>query len=127
MTAKNKSLDLAQFEGRPTAHDAVMATAQFPGGGLSLIPGPTAMQYADERDALLAECKHQRETLAIHNALFEQANEKMREQREQIAKLRGALEDLTLRCDGAEGIRADGSNIQTIKAHAALGTFAEEE
>ena len=61
---------------------------------------------ADAAPALLAECKRQRG---------------------QIAKLREALEDLTLRCDGAEGIRADGSNIQTIKAHAALGTFAEEE
>lgn len=31
-----------------------------------------------------------------------------------------ALEELTRRCDGHEGTRADGSNIQTMRAHAAL-------
>ena len=31
-----------------------------------------------------------------------------------------SLEDLVERCDGAEGVRSDGSNIQTIRAHAAI-------
>jgi len=31
-----------------------------------------------------------------------------------------ALHELVKRCDGEEGVRADGSNIQTIAAHAAL-------
>lgn len=31
-----------------------------------------------------------------------------------------ALKDLVSRCDGDEGVRADGSNIQTIRAHAAI-------
>ena len=31
-----------------------------------------------------------------------------------------ALRELTARCDGAEGMRADGSNIQTMRAHAIL-------
>lgn len=31
-----------------------------------------------------------------------------------------ALEDLVARCDGEEGVRADGSNIQTMRAHAAI-------
>ena len=31
-----------------------------------------------------------------------------------------ALADLVERCDGEEGIRADGSNIQTMRAHAVL-------
>ena len=31
-----------------------------------------------------------------------------------------ALQDLVERCDGAEGVRADGSNIQTMRAHAAI-------
>jgi hypothetical protein len=31
-----------------------------------------------------------------------------------------ALRDLTLRCDGAEGVRPDGSNIDTQRAHATL-------
>lgn len=30
------------------------------------------------------------------------------------------LEDLTQRCDGTEGVRADGSNIQTYQANAVL-------
>lgn len=37
-----------------------------------------------------------------------------------------ALEDLVRRCDGDEGVRADGSNIQTIAAHAALAKAREE-
>jgi hypothetical protein len=32
----------------------------------------------------------------------------------------GALRELTARCDGDEGVRADGSNIQTMRAHAAI-------
>jgi hypothetical protein len=35
-------------------------------------------------------------------------------------ELRKALEDLTTRCDGEEGVRADGSNVQTAWAHAVL-------
>lgn len=33
------------------------------------------------------------------------------------------LEELVKRCDGQEGVRADGSNIDTLRAHAALGHF----
>ena len=36
------------------------------------------------------------------------------------AELLAALEELVLRCDGAEGVRSDGSNIQTMRAHAVL-------
>lgn len=35
-------------------------------------------------------------------------------------ELREALTELVARCDGAEGVRADGSNIQTVQAHAVL-------
>lgn len=35
-------------------------------------------------------------------------------------ELRAALFELVKRCDGPEGVRADGSNIQTILAHAIL-------
>lgn len=31
-----------------------------------------------------------------------------------------ALKQLVARCDGDEGVRADGSNIQTMAAHAAI-------
>lgn len=31
-----------------------------------------------------------------------------------------ALEELVLRCDGVEGVRPDGSNIQTILAHSII-------
>ena len=40
--------------------------------------------------------------------------------RGQVATLTKALEDLAIRCDGDEVVRADGSNIQTIAAHALL-------
>lgn len=34
--------------------------------------------------------------------------------------LLAALKELVARCDGEEGVGADGSNIQTIAAHAAI-------
>jgi len=34
--------------------------------------------------------------------------------------LLAALQELVARCDGEEGIRKDGSNIQTMQAHAAI-------
>lgn len=37
------------------------------------------------------------------------------------SNVRKALADLVLRCDGEEGVREDGSNIDTLGAHAALG------
>jgi hypothetical protein len=39
---------------------------------------------------------------------------------------KAALRDLVNRADGYEGVRADGSNIDTIRAHAALGDFSDE-
>ncbi len=44
-----------------------------------------------------------------------------------VADLLAALIDLTLRCDGPEGVRADGSNIQTIRAHAVIAKFEVSE
>lgn len=41
----------------------------------------------------------------------------------EVQELREALEDLTLRCDGDEGVRADGSNIQTYQARAVLEKY----
>ena len=41
-------------------------------------------------------------------------------------KLVEALRELMLRCDGAEGVRADGSNIQTHNAHGLLRELGEE-
>lgn len=38
----------------------------------------------------------------------------------QNAELVEALEELVTRCDGAEGVRSDGSNIQTMRASAIL-------
>ena len=42
-------------------------------------------------------------------------------------KLVEALRDLMLRCDGEEGVRADGSNIQTMAASALLQSLGELE
>lgn len=42
-------------------------------------------------------------------------------------KLVEALRELAMRCDGAEGVRADGSNIQTIAASAILQSLGELE
>ncbi len=36
------------------------------------------------------------------------------------AELFAALWELVQRCDGAEGVRHDGSNIQTVQAHTVL-------
>ena len=43
--------------------------------------------------------------------------------RDQNRELTAALEELVRRCDGDEGVRADGSNIQTMRAHAILAKF----
>lgn len=48
-------------------------------------------------------------------------------QSEKVKVLAAALRDLVRRCDSAEGVRADGSNIQTMRAHAALEQTGEEE
>ena len=36
------------------------------------------------------------------------------------------LRALVIRCDGADGVRSDGSNIDTLIAHAVLGDFTPE-
>lgn len=46
--------------------------------------------------------------------------EELRRQREINAELLSALQELVTRCDGLDGVRADGTNIQTIKAHAVI-------
>jgi hypothetical protein len=40
--------------------------------------------------------------------------------RNSLNELLAALRELVERCDGEEGVRADGSNIQTMAAHAAI-------
>lgn len=40
--------------------------------------------------------------------------------------LYAALRELVTRCDGAEGVQPDGSNMDTTDAHAALGDFNEQ-
>jgi hypothetical protein len=40
-------------------------------------------------------------------------------------KLVEALRELMLRCDGEEGVRADGSNVQTMRASALLAELGE--
>jgi hypothetical protein len=37
-----------------------------------------------------------------------------------------ALRELMLRCDGAEGVRKDGDNIQTHNAHGLLRELGED-
>ena len=37
-----------------------------------------------------------------------------------IVEMAAALQELVTRCDGTEGVTADGSNIQTMRAHAVL-------
>ena len=52
---------------------------------------------------------------------------KLRRRAEQVNDLWDALRDLVDRCDGPEGVRADGTNIDTLRAHAALGDQRREE
>jgi hypothetical protein len=40
-------------------------------------------------------------------------------------KLVEALRELMLRCDGPQGMRADGSNVQTMRASAVLSELGE--
>lgn len=40
---------------------------------------------------------------------------------ERVKELQSALRELVARVDGAEGMRADGSNMDTTRAHAVLG------
>lgn len=42
------------------------------------------------------------------------------------AELVEALRELVERCDGVEGVRGDGSNIQTMRAHALLARIEAE-
>jgi hypothetical protein len=44
----------------------------------------------------------------------------------ELSDVLGALRELVERCDGDEGVRADGSNIQTMRAHAILEAFLDE-
>lgn len=39
--------------------------------------------------------------------------------------MENALRELVTRCDGAEGVQEDGSNMNTLAAHEALGDFVE--
>lgn len=48
------------------------------------------------------------------------ADNKARLLQHRVEWLLTALQDLVARCDGDEGVRADGSNIDTLAAHAAL-------
>lgn len=43
------------------------------------------------------------------------------------ARLIAELSALVKRCDGEEGVRADGSNIQTMAEHALLDELGEDE
>jgi hypothetical protein len=44
-----------------------------------------------------------------------------------LTNMKNVLDSLVTRCDGAEGVRADGSNIDTLSAHMMLATFEPEE
>lgn len=43
------------------------------------------------------------------------------------AELLAALKKLVERCDGSEGVREDGSNIETIHAHALIENIEVQE
>lgn len=45
---------------------------------------------------------------------------------QEVDTLRAALQELVERCDGEAGVREDGSNIDTMQAHAALGDLAQD-
>ena len=80
----------------------------------------------DERDAARAEAETFR--CADHATWKASCIGCAEEQGEGLSddcrRLAAALESLVARCDGAEGVRADGSNIDTLDAHAALGDLA---
>lgn len=85
------------------------------------------LPLADEPlPGLAAVTREERPMPAIAEAPFTLTSEPATRRGHQ-AELFNALEDLTLRCDGAEGVRADGSNICTLAAHAALGDFDQDD
>lgn len=66
------------------------------------------------------------ETFSVH--LFGERAENfagLHAQKQERAQLVAALRELMLRCDGDEGVRADGSNIQTMAASALLQKLGE--
>lgn len=78
---------------------------------------------ATEKDrADKAEYYAKRLTLHLSMTALNDKDLKIASLTEKLKAVNDALEDLVQRCDGDEGVRADGSNIQTIKAHAVLDT-----
>jgi hypothetical protein len=88
--------------------------------GATTTPKPRAGEHTGSRtplvDAIVKKFPHsgQLEELARN---LEAERDLLRERERELVE---ALEELTLRCDGQEGLRADGSNIQTMRAHAIL-------
>lgn len=61
--------------------------------------------------------------IAIETLLLEQERTLTVENR--VRLLENVLRDLVNRVDGDEGVRGDGTNMDTYRAHAALGDFAK--
>lgn len=80
------------------------------------------------REATLEACRNvsvkNKGRTAIVQGMLIAYGERMERDR---AKLVAALRDLMLRCDSEEGVRADGSNIQTIAASALLSELGEDK
>ena len=83
-------------------------------------PGPWKVEDRGQLNALTV---HASDGLRI--ALIEYSNDRKIDEADAgliaaAPDLLAALKELVSRCDGEEGIVRDGSNIQTIKAHAAI-------
>lgn len=58
---------------------------------------------------------------------WQRAAHTVRQSKIEVDPLRKALEDLVARCDGKEGVMANGANIDTLAAHVALGNLSPDE
>jgi hypothetical protein len=110
----------------------IEATERIVGGPLPDAAHQMAVELADVRFVLAGEREDHRLTLERMSerheeeraAALETAKQHVEELTAAWEKERGelleSLADLVTRCDGPEGVRADGSNLQTMAAHAVL-------
>ena len=77
--------------------------------------------------------KHQPAKPGSKARMIARRDKRIRSQAAELIRLRAdrarlveALRDLMTRCDGPEGVRADGSNIQTMQASAVLHDLGED-
>ena len=92
----------------------------------SLSPGPWIARHATRNELHIGPIVMDATGASVALVVYAGDTEQSRANAQAIAKVHElvhALRELVDRCDGPEGVRGDGSNIDTRGAHAALGDF----